>query len=139
MMVSKVMKLLDRHEKNSNRKDPRFGTDLTTIFDITNKHGVWLCSEDKELYHKQLESGGKVGDRTEKLAPHSSVHLSKIILLKFADEAGCRSHNSESCDESDDVADYSSQTSTTTDENSTPSNESSVSFSVCFPYYTVVY
>ena len=36
-----------------------------------------MCCEDRALYHKQVESGGKVGYTTHKPAPQSSIHPSK--------------------------------------------------------------
>ena len=39
--------------------------------------GTWLSSEDKEFYCKQIETSGRVGYTTIKLAPLSTIHPSK--------------------------------------------------------------
>ena len=43
---------------------------------ILQNSGNWLCSEDKELYRNQVESGGRVGYTTKKVASISTKHLS---------------------------------------------------------------
>src|SRR6218665_3817405 len=50
---------------------------LPHTFDITKQSGNWLCSEDKELYRNQIESGGRVGYTTKKVASISTIHPSK--------------------------------------------------------------
>ena len=54
-----------------------FEKQLDTLFDITKVEGLWLCEEDKKLYHKQKESEGKIGYTTHRPAPISSIHPSK--------------------------------------------------------------
>ena len=44
---------------------------------MTNKTGQWLCSEDKKLYEIRIQSGGKTGYATAKLACKSTIHPSK--------------------------------------------------------------
>src|SRR5277367_3934507 len=44
---------------------------------ITKENGEWLCSEDRRLYHLQIESKGQVGYTTRKPASSKTIHLSK--------------------------------------------------------------
>lgn len=74
---ARLAKLILLYEKNQRRPNEDFLNGMENIFDITKVNGVWLCSEDKELYHKQVESDGKVGYTTHKPAPKSSIHPSK--------------------------------------------------------------
>ena len=50
---------------------------MQKVFDITNAGGEWLCQEDKDLYYRQIQSDGRVGYTTQKLAPASTIHPSK--------------------------------------------------------------
>lgn len=74
---AKVYKLIIVFEKYRKRRNEEFEKNLTHLFDITNVSGNWLCSEDKQLYNKQIESGGRVGYTTEKVASMSTIHPSK--------------------------------------------------------------
>jgi hypothetical protein len=89
VVMDKIQRLLKQHVNNRKRKNPTFKNELMSIFDITQRRGLWLCRQDKELYSRQLASGGKVGYRTEKAAPCSSIHPSKLHLLKANDGEGC--------------------------------------------------
>ena len=74
---ARLTKLIFLYEKNQRRPKEDFLNGMESIFDITKVDGAWLCREDKELYHKQVESGGKVGYTTHKPAPKSAIHPSK--------------------------------------------------------------
>jgi len=74
---ARLTKMILLHEENQRRPKEDFSIGLKSIFDITKVDGVWLCREDKELYHTQIESGGKIGYTTHKPAPKSSIHPSK--------------------------------------------------------------
>lgn len=50
---------------------------LNELFDITKVNGLWLASEDKQLYHLQLESKGDVGYSTSNIASKKTIHPSK--------------------------------------------------------------
>jgi len=50
---------------------------LNGLFDITKREGEWLCLEDRNLYHLQIESNGRVGYSTGKAASATSIHPSK--------------------------------------------------------------
>src|SRR6218665_2918656 len=79
---------------------------LPHTFDITKQIGNWLCSEDKELYRNQIESGGRVGYTTKKVSSISRIQSSKRP----------RSSSEPSTNQ---VRDFSSSTSTEEDKNST--------------------
>jgi len=64
-------------EKYRERPNEEFEKNLTHIFHITKQSGNWLCSEDKELYRNQIESGGRVRYTTKKVASISTIHPSK--------------------------------------------------------------
>lgn len=73
----KVGRLISDFDAYKKRTNERFEMDLINVFDITNLDGVWLCREDKQFYQRQIETGGKSGYSTVKLAPKSTVHCSK--------------------------------------------------------------
>ena len=50
---------------------------LNEVFDITKVNDQWLSTEDKELYHLQVESKGQVGYSTGQLASKKTIHPSK--------------------------------------------------------------
>jgi len=54
---------------------------LYKAFDVTKLNGPWLCNEDKQLYHIQLESNGHVGYSTGKVANKNTIHPSKRLQL----------------------------------------------------------
>ena len=74
---AKVDTVIKSFEKYRKRKNEEFAEKLTHLFDITKTSGNWLCGEDKELYRRQIESGGRTGYTTEKVAPMSTIHPSK--------------------------------------------------------------
>lgn len=76
---AKVDKLIKMFEKFRKRHNEEFERNLSNVFDITKQSGNWLSSEDKKLYRKQMESGGRVGYTTEKVAAMSTIHPSKRI------------------------------------------------------------
>jgi len=54
----KADKLIIVFEKNIEQGGMKNLKKSHYLFDITNLSGNWLCSEDKELYRKQIELGG---------------------------------------------------------------------------------
>ncbi|MEJ2259198.1 MAG: hypothetical protein P8X78_01585 [Nitrosopumilaceae archaeon] len=50
---------------------------LNDLFDVTKISGLWLSTEDKQLYHLQVESKGEVGYSTGQLASKETIHPSK--------------------------------------------------------------
>ena len=74
------------HEKNQRRPKEDFSKEIENVFDITKVDGPWLCREDKELYYRQVESCGKVGYTTYKLAAQTSIHPSKRLNRDAAPE-----------------------------------------------------
>lgn len=74
---ARVEKLIIGLEKYRKRQNEEFEKNLTHLFDITNQSGNWLSCEDKELYKIQIESEGRVGYTTEKVASPSTIHPSK--------------------------------------------------------------
>ena len=74
---AKVNKVIISFEMNRKRKNEEFAEKLTQLFDITKTKGNWLCREDKEFYRIQIESEGRTGYTTKKVAPLSTMHPSK--------------------------------------------------------------
>lgn len=111
---ARLTKLILLYEKNQRRPKEDFLNGMKSVFDITKVDGVWLCREDKELYHKQVESGGKVGYTTHKPAPKSSIHPSKrqrhipISHEQFASTSNMESESSTSGDNVSSVTEESS-------------------------------
>src|SRR5215469_3900923 len=79
---ARISRLITEYEKNRKKPTESFTEKFDTVFDITKKNGQWLCTEDKKLYEKQIESLGKIGYTTHKVAPISSVHPSKRLAKK---------------------------------------------------------
>ena len=73
-MQAKLDKLLKTYDEcvKRGKYDP-----LDEVFDITKESGAWLCSEDRWLYHLQIESRGQVGYATGKAASSKTIHPSK--------------------------------------------------------------
>jgi hypothetical protein len=108
VVMDKIKKVLDLYESYRKRNDHKFDDELKKVFDITKSDGVWMCRQDKELYFLQLKSEGKVGYRTDKAAPASSVHPSKRKLFNSACGEGCSSNYR---DETQDIYSDESETS----------------------------
>jgi hypothetical protein len=78
-IVRRVENLISEHDtfiKRPGQKDEK--ATFAGIFDITCTNGEWLSGEDKQLYEKQVLSGGKVGYTTTKCVP---VHPSKTMKV----------------------------------------------------------
>ena len=58
---------------------------------MTNVNGEWKSIEDKELYQRQVKSGGKIGYSMVKQAPFESVHPRKQIQLSKTQPLGSSS------------------------------------------------
>ena len=76
-ILAKVGELIKMFEKYKKRQNEEFEKNLTRLFNITKLSGNWLSSEDKEFYKLQIESGGRVGYTTKRVAPMSTIHPSK--------------------------------------------------------------
>lgn len=76
-VFNKVGKLIDMYQSHQKRCQMT----LDEVFDITDNNGIWLNKEDKMLYSSQLNSHGKVGYSSLRLAPVSSVHPSKRLKV----------------------------------------------------------
>lgn len=78
---------------------------LDKLFDITKVKGEWLSTEDKRLYHLQVESRGEVGYATSKTAGKETIHPSKRRKLSAKSStvksASCDLLSSDSDKESD--------------------------------------
>ena len=75
--VRRVQNLISKHNtfiKHPGQKDEK--VTFAGIFDIIYKNGEWLSGEDKQLYEKQVLSGGEVGYTMTKCVP---VHPCKTI------------------------------------------------------------
>ena len=73
-MRAKLDKLLKTYDEcvKRGKYDP-----LDEVFDITKESGAWLCSEDRWLYHLEIESRGQVRYATGKAASSKTIHPSK--------------------------------------------------------------
>ena len=76
-IVRRVENLISKHDtfiKCYGQKDEK--VTFAGIFEITCTNEEWLSREDKQLYEKQVLSGGKEGYTTSKCVP---VHPCKTI------------------------------------------------------------
>jgi len=76
-IIDKLTRLINFYERQRKK-----GEGLNGLFDVTKKQGVWLTTEDKIFYKKQIETNGSIGYCSESVAPTSSVHPSKRIKYK---------------------------------------------------------
>ena len=74
----KIENVIKQYERNSRR--PR-NHDVTTLFNVTDEKGEWLCQEDKEFHKLQKSTKGKVGycSRKEDI---KAIHSSKMKSFK---------------------------------------------------------
>ena len=103
----KVKTQIDLYEKYRRRPaDSRLKKKIESLFNITQVNGTWLSAEDKKFYLAQIESGGKIGYATHKVAPKSSIHPSKRARLEIRpaedDPSLCELSDSDNVSDSND-------------------------------------
>ena len=76
-ITARLDKLISNYRNYQRKASKTFEKDMQKVLDITNAGREWLCQEDKDLYYMQIQSDGRVGYTTQKLAPTSSIHPSK--------------------------------------------------------------
>ena len=81
LIRKKLNSLIDLYNKNKKKPSDIFTETLSQLFNVTNVNGEWKGMEDKELYQRQVKSGGKIGYSMVKQAPFESVHPRKRIQL----------------------------------------------------------
>ena len=81
LIRKKLNSLIDLYDKNKKKPSDKFTATLCQLFDVTNVNGEWKSTEDKELYKRQVKSGGKIGYSMVKQAPLESIHPRKRIRL----------------------------------------------------------
>ena len=81
LIRKKLNRLIDLYDKNKKKPSDKFTATLSHLFDVTNVNGEWKSTEDKELYQRQVKSGGKIGYSMVKQAPLESIHPRKRIRL----------------------------------------------------------
>ena len=81
LIRKKLNSLIDPNDKSKQKPSGKFTATLYQLVDVINVNREWKSTEDKELYHRQVKSGGKVGYSTVKEAPLESIHPRKRIRL----------------------------------------------------------
>ena len=81
LIRKKLNSLIDLYNKNKKKPSDKFTETLSQLFNVTKVNGEWKSMEDKELYQRQVKSGGKIGYSMAKQAPFESVHPRKRIQL----------------------------------------------------------
>ena len=76
-VARKIETVLKKYDAYLKRPVGNIHEYFSSLFDITNKTCQWLCAEDKKLYEIQIQSGGKTGYATAKIASKSTIHPSK--------------------------------------------------------------
>jgi hypothetical protein len=71
-----IEKIVKQRKKYVKRPD---GSKFHDLLDITNKEGLWLHADDKNLYLKQLETCGRVGYSTMRTDDSKKIHPSKLV------------------------------------------------------------
>lgn len=111
----KITKLIENYERFLKYSD---GKDILStfdkIFDITNEKGLWLSTEDKNLYHLQKNSKGEVGYTTTRSIP---VHPSKAKLLQQKQPSTSCCQEIETYSESTSIVDEEEESSYISDDN----------------------
>jgi hypothetical protein len=85
----KVSKLVANYDKYLKRPIEAATDFFAKLFDITNVDGNWLCAEDKQFYHNQITSNGRVGYAAGKESVEKTIHPAKRVKKNskhFADE-----------------------------------------------------
>ena len=78
----RVTSVIEWSIQNRKRAKQDFEDKLLDVFDVTKVDGEWFnISEDKKLYELQVQTNCKVGYTTKKIAPISTIHLSRRIRL----------------------------------------------------------
>lgn len=73
--------LIDKLKNYRKRPTREFQELLPLLFDVTCVKGQWLSAEDKRLYELQIQTCGRVGYTTRKIAPKSSIHPRRRIRI----------------------------------------------------------
>ncbi|KAH9503119.1 hypothetical protein Btru_069990 [Bulinus truncatus] len=73
------LKLVAKYDKYLKKPAGDIKDVFSTLFDITNPKGNWLCREDKEFYQNQMTFCGKVGYVAGKESAKNKIHPSKRI------------------------------------------------------------
>ena len=76
-VARKIETVLKKYDAYLKRPVGNIHEYFSSLFDVTNKTGQWLCAEDKKLYEIQIQSGGTTGYATAKIASKSTIHPSK--------------------------------------------------------------
>jgi hypothetical protein len=76
-VLRKVHSIMQKYDRFLKRPIADIENSFENLFDITKPDGEWLCSEDKEFYQNQVESKGRIGYATMKLAAPTTIHPSK--------------------------------------------------------------
>ena len=110
--LDKILKCYDECVKRGSYEP------LDEIFDITKVDGTWLSSEDKRLYHLQVESKGTVGYSTGQAASKETIHPSK--RQKLSNESSNSSSYYPGFSDSDSEADDSEYENNEEEDETTP-------------------
>ena len=51
----KVHDISSKYDKFLKKPTAKTEESFSNLFDVTKPNGVWLCAEDKQLYHSQLQ------------------------------------------------------------------------------------
>ena len=76
-ITARLDKLISNYRNYQRKPSKTFEKDMQKVFDITNAGGEWLGQEEKVFFYRQIQSDGRVGYTTQKLAPASTIHPSK--------------------------------------------------------------
>ena len=77
------MKLVAKYDKYIKKPTGDATEVFSSLFDITNINGNWLCREDKQFYQNQITSCGKVGYVAGKESAKKKIHPSKRVKKCF--------------------------------------------------------
>jgi hypothetical protein len=100
---ARVDKIIIKYEAVRRRSNGTFEDNFKQLFDVTNFKGEWLSAEDKRLYLLQIETHGKVGYTTEKIADKRTIHPSKRQkIIRIPTETLQLSNDSETSDDTSD-------------------------------------
>ena len=117
-MQAKLDKLLKTYDECVKRRkyDP-----LDEVFDITKESDAWLCSEDRWLYHLQVESRGQDWYTTGKAASSKTIHPSERRKITVAPTSKTATELSSSESETETGSEY--QESDNSEDQSTSARE----------------
>ena len=124
-VLRKIERVIDKFDTFLKKPTGSIEGVFGVLFDVMKTDGVWLCHEDQQFYKTQIDTNGKVGYTTTKLASVNSIHPSKrrkvSQVVLSSSSAKQDAHSSNSCNLSGEADDQFSTTDSSISQSTTTS------------------